>query len=290
MTDFLIASNSFPSSLAFCYRLTRRSRSSFRFAFRLLPQHKREGMNALYAYMRATDDIADAPGEPDRKHQQLHCWRLRLELALRGQYSHRVHAALHATVQRFGIPCEYLYQVIQGVECDIEPQPFRTFEELQQYCYRVASVVGLACVRIWGLRSPDAEAAHREPAIAAGIAFQLTNILRDLAEDHTQERCYLPAEECVQFGISPNSWNAPQHREALQKFLTFQIARARQFYAQSVPLNELLSSDGQRVFRLMSQSYESLLNRIEAAGPDVLLRRVRVSKWVKLRLLAASVW
>ena len=183
------------SSQLFCHRLTRRARSSFRFAFRTLPREKRDGMAVLYAYMRATDDLADGDGPPGCKRAALADWRSRLFDALRGVYSHRLHAALHHTVRAFDIPAEYLFEVITGCETDLEPVRLASFDELKGYCYSVASVVGLSCVRIWGLTPGATFAAADAPATVAGYAFQLTNILRDLGEDWQRGRVYLPADE-----------------------------------------------------------------------------------------------
>jgi 15-cis-phytoene synthase len=272
-------------SFAYCRRCTTRSRSSFRFAFRLLPPDREAGMHALYAFLRETDDLSDDAAP----RLTLPRWRAQLDDALRGCYTHRCHAALHDTVTRFGIPPEYLHEVITGVEGDLQPVKIKTFDELKTYCYRVASVVGLACVSIWGLK-PGTDAATAERlAVEAGYAFQLTNILRDLAEDHRRGRVYLPAEELARFGVDPDSWNDPNQTTALQKLLEFQIERARAYYQSSAGLAELLSPEGAAIFRFMSVAYSQLLERIAEAGPDVLKRRVRLSRVQKLKL-ATGAW
>lgn len=274
-----------PGSFAYCRRCTARSRSSFRFAFRLLPPAQCAGMHALYAFLRETDDLSDDP----TPRQSLPLWREQLSEALRGHYTHRCHAALHDTVARFGIPPEYLHEVITGVEGDMQPVKIRTFGELQTYCYRVAGVVGLACVRIWGLKPGVDPATAESLSVDAGYAFQLTNIMRDLAEDHRRGRVYLPAAELARFAVDPDCWNDPSRAAALRNLLEFQIERARSYYQSSAGLAELLSPEGAAIFRFMSVAYSQLLERIADVGPDVLKRRVRLGRVQKLKL-ATGAW
>ena len=262
-----------PGSFEYCRRRTARSRSSFRFAFRLLPPHKVRGMHALYAYLRETDDLSD---DPDPR-CSLAAWREQLNAALGGRFRHRCHAALRDTVERFAIPPEYLHEVITGVEGDLQPVAIQTFDELKTYCYRVAGVVGLACVCIWGLKPGADPAAVKALSVEAGCAFQLTNILRDLAEDAQRGRVYLPADELARFGPD------------LPKLLEFQIDRARGYYQSSAVLGDLLTPEGAAIFRFMSRGYSQLLGRIAEAGTDVLSRRVRLTRVQKLKL-AAGAW
>src|SRR5262249_55437866 len=152
------------------------------------------------AFFRATDDLADGPGDP----AALSTWHARLDDALAGRYSHRTHAALHHTVRTFGVDPAHLHAVIAGVERDLTPTPFPTFVDLAASCHQVASAVGLACLPVWGLRGSMDEA--RKPATAAGVAFQLTNILRDLGEDLARGRVYLPRDELEKFGCPPEAW------------------------------------------------------------------------------------
>lgn len=242
-------------------------------------------MHALYAYLRVTDDIADGLGDVGAKQAKLADWRRRLHDALNGVYSHRVHAALHHTARTFSIPADYLLAPIDGGERDLSCEPFRTFDELKSYCHQVAGVVGLACVRIWGLR-PGVAWEQAEPlAEAAGLAFQLTNILRDLGEDRAAGRVYLPADELERFGCPPETW---EDARRFGELLHFQVSRARGFYRQSEPLAALLTPHGRAVFALMSRAYRGLLERVAAAGPGVLRRRVRLSPVSKLGLLARA--
>ena len=271
------------SSASYCRRLARRANSSFPLAFRVLPAAKRDAMTALYAFFRATDDLADEPGQVEAKRAAVQQWRERLTDALAGRHSHRVHAAVRHAVERFGVPPQHLFDVIDGVEADLQPVHFNTFADLQPYCYRVASAVGLACLPVWGTRG-DAT----EPAVAAGIAFQLTNILRDVGEDLQRGRVYLPADDVARFGVPPAKWADPDHRDGFRRLMRFQADRARDFYRRAEPLDALLSPDGRAVYGVMSGVYRRLLAEIERADFDVLARRVRVPKRHKVRLLLTA--
>lgn len=243
-------------------------------------------MDALYAFMRLSDDLADepsepVPGEPPAKRAALAAWRQGLAVALDGHSSHPIHPALVDTIHRYSIPPRYLFEALDGVERDLDPVHFATFAELYPYCYRVASTVGLACVRIWGLRPGAAFAEADEPAEAAGIAFQLTNILRDLGEDLARGRVYLPADELARAQCPPESWRDPSSTACLGKLIETQVERARHYFRRSEPLGRLLSNDGRGIFQVMSGLYRRILDEVARAGAEVVRRRVRVPKWRK---------
>src|SRR5579871_6812482 len=185
-------------SYAFCEKLARREAGNFYPAFRLLPAPQRRAMCALYAFLRIADDIGDGPGTSDEKAGRLDAWQRSLEQALAGIDSHPLHPALRHTITKYGIPLEYLTAVLDGIRMDLAEVRYNTFDELYPYCYRVASAVGLACIHIWGFSDDRA----KQYAESAGIAFQLTNILRDLGEDAARQRVYLPRSELEQFGYS----------------------------------------------------------------------------------------
>jgi phytoene synthase len=229
-------------------------------------------METLYAFFRVTDDLADEPGELTAKRENLRQWRDSLRAALAGKFTHPIHAALHDTIQRFAIPERYLFDVIDGVEMDLEPLRFATFAELYPYCYRVASAVGLACVRVWGLRAGASFEEAEVPAESAGIAFQLTNILRDLREDADRGRWYLPVDEETALPL-----RSPE----------FQIARAGDFYRKAEPLDGLLSREGRAIFHVMSGTYRALLREIEKRGLGV-KERVRVPRRRKALFFLAA--
>ncbi len=277
------------SSRAYCRRVARRAKSSFPLTFRVLPRPKRDAMTALYAFMRVTDDLADDPGDPAAKRAALAAWRSRLDAALHaGRPSHRVHAALVDAVHSYAIPPEHLHAVLDGVASDLDPVPVATFADLYPYCYRVAAAVGLACVPVWGLRPGIDPTAADAPAEAAGIAFQLTNILRDVGEDFARGRVYLPADDLARFGLTPATWHQPEMRSPFRAMLRFQVVRAREYYAQAEPLSGLLSRDGRAVFGVMSGVYQRLLDEVERAGCAVFERRVRVGRLTKARALAGA--
>lgn len=267
-------------SYHYCDRLARRQAANFYPAFRLLPREQRLAMCALYAFMRVADDLADEPGELTAQRAALANWRERFHESLAGRYSHALHPALHHTVTTYRIPPEYLFAVLDGVEMDLEPVRLATFPELYRYCYHVASAVGLACIHVWEFKG---EKAH-EYAEAAGIAFQLTNILRDVAEDAERGRIYLPQEDLERFGCTPEQIlhrNADEHFRALMKF---EAERAYGYYEASRPLAGLLPPPGRAVFLTMSGIYRGLLDAIVRRDFDVFAGRVRLSKWRKLWL------
>jgi phytoene synthase len=270
-------------SYALCERVCRERAANFYPAFLLLPRPQRLAMCALYAFMRITDDLADEPGDPVRKRLDLARWRRGLDDALAGRPGHETHPALYATVVRYRVSPAYLHAVIDGVEADLEPVRYATFAELYPYCWRVASAVGLACIHIWGFRDIGA----RAPAEAAGIAFQLTNILRDLAEDRSNGRVYLPTEDLERFGCAdPAAWSPAD--PAFRAMMRFQVARARDYYRAAEPLTGQLRPAGRAVFGLMRDTYRGLLEEIEARGYDVFSRRVRLGRWRKLALFARA--
>lgn len=280
---------SLASSQAYCRRVARRAKSSFPLTFRVLPRPKRDAMTALYAFLRVTDDLADDPGDPAAKRAALAAWRGRLDAALQDATpSHRVHAALAHAVHTYDIPPAHLHAVLDGVESDLDPVAVATFADLYPYCYRVAAAVGLACVPVWGLRpglDPDRATA---PAEAAGIAFQLTNILRDVGEDAARGRVYLPADDLAAFGLTPATWDRQESRSAFRALVRFEAGRARAYYARSEPLAGLLTRDGRAVFGVMTGVYRRLLDEVERAGCDVFERRVRVGRLTKARVLAGA--
>jgi phytoene synthase len=290
--SFTLRPSSLRVSFAACHEITTEANSSFPVAFRLLSPARRRAMDALYAYMRVTDDLADEPSghehgrcgagaEIAEKRRKLAAWRGGLTAALAGSFAHPIHPALVDTVRRYAIPVRFLYDAIDGMETDTGPVRMASFAELYPYCYRVASAVGLACVRVWGAR-PGATDADTDPgAEAAGIAFQLTNILRDLGEDRARDRVYLPADELARFDCPPDRWRDPVHAARFRELMRFQVARARDYYRRGSALAPLLTADGRAIFHVMCGAYSRLLDEIEHLGYDVFTRRVRVPKWRK---------
>jgi 15-cis-phytoene synthase len=281
------------SSYAFCRQMSRRAGSSFHAGFLLLPREKRRAMEALYAFMRHTDDLADAgcgAGATPAPQETLAAWRVALGRALEGEVAccgaDFLLPALADTVRRFRIPHEHLLAVIDGVEMDLTPQRYETFDELERYCEHVASAVGLACICIWGFHGAGAF----EPARQTGIALQLTNILRDLKEDAAAGRVYLPLADLRQCGYTQDDLQAGVANDAFHRLMRFEIERAEQFYRGGAELWNYIELDGRRIFSLMTATYWELLKRIERRPAEVLQRRVRVGAITKMRLFASSMF
>lgn len=271
-------------SFAWCERLTRQSAANFYPAFLVLPRPQRRAMCALYAFLRVSDDLADEPGPIADRRAALAEWRHGMDLALtHGTCSHPLHAAFRHTVHRHGIPREYLEAVLDGVESDLGPIAIADFAELSRYCWRVASAVGLACLHVWGFIDERAKG-HAEQA---GLAFQLTNILRDLGEDRARGRCYLPRDELERFDCLPEAWGDGRS-EAFRALMRFQVARARSYYDAASPLAGMLRPAGRAVFQVMARTYRGLLDEIERCDFDVLRHRARLGRLRKLGLLLAA--
>ncbi|HJT78319.1 MAG TPA: phytoene/squalene synthase family protein [Gemmataceae bacterium] len=271
-------------SYYYCEHLARREAGNFYHAFRLLPRDQRRAMCALYAFMRVADDLADEPGDAQAKRAALADWRQQLHEALAGHCRHRLHPALHDTVARHRIPAAYLLDVLDGVVMDLDVTRYESFADLYRYCYRVASAVGLTCIHVWGFTDPKA----KEYAEAAGIAFQLTNILRDLREDAERGRCYLPAEDLARFGYGFDALRRGERTAAYQALMRFEAERARGYYRAAEPLAGLLPAPGRAVFLVMLRTYRGLLDEIVRRDYDVFAGRVRLGTWRKLWLVARA--
>jgi 15-cis-phytoene synthase len=269
-------------SYAWCERLARRQAGNFYHAFRLLPAAQRRAMCALYAFMRIADDLTDGSETVAEKRLALANWRRQLDDTLNGVYSHPLHPAFHHTIERYGIPRRYLDDVLDGVGMDLDTDRYNTFADLYRYCYRVASAVGLACIHIWGFREEQAKGY----AEAAGIALQLTNILRDLGEDAGRGRVYLPSEDLERFGYRAADLERGQRDERFRALMCFQVERARSYYESALPLADLLDPAGRAVFLVMLRTYRGLLEAIAERDYDVFSSRVRLSRLRKLWLAA----
>jgi phytoene synthase len=258
-----------------CAALLRRSGSNFSLPIRLLPAAKRRGMAALYAFCRRADDLVD--DEPDaviarRSVDGLHA---DLALALAGEPSaDPVLRALVDTVRRFAVPALHLHAILDGVRMDLDRKTYATFDDLCAYCRRVASAVGLAAIHIWGFRGERALAA----ADACGLAFQLTNILRDIPDDLARGRIYLPAEDFLDHGCSVDDLRSGRIGADFTRLAAFQVGRAEAFYDEARPLDACLSTDGRIVFRAMFGVYRSLLAAVRQAGPTIFRTPVRPCK------------
>jgi phytoene synthase len=265
------------ASYAFCQRIARTRARNFYYSFLLLSREQREAMCAIYAFMRYCDDISEGEGA---SREGIERWRQDLDCALEGRYgSNLLWPAFHDTVHRYHIPREYFYEMIDGVSSDLQPKQLQTFDELYRYCYQVASVVGLTIIHIFGFESSDALVLAEK----CGIAFQLTNILRDVREDRENGRIYLPEEDIRKFGA-----DLGVHDERFVKLMSFEAARARAYYDESRPLIALVHKRSRPSLWALIEIYRRLLTRIEGSNFNVLAQRIRVPTWEKLSILASA--
>lgn len=279
-------SDSIQQSYVYCEKVARSRAKNFYYSFLLLPRAQRQAMCAMYAFMRYCDDLSDDLNDGSGKAaQEIARWRADLERALAGEAAdHPVWPAFVDSVHRYRIPHQYFYDMINGVSSDLEPRTLQTFDDLYQYCYRVASVVGLAIVHIFGYESPRA----LDLAEKCGIAFQLTNIIRDVREDAVSGRIYLPADDLARFGVQPADLTAERESDSLRTLLRFEGERARAYYQESLPLIGLVHRSCQSSMWALIEIYSRLLSRIEQANYGVLQRRIRLSNWEKVGILVQA--
>ncbi|MBT4864544.1 MAG: phytoene/squalene synthase family protein [Planctomycetaceae bacterium] len=267
-------------SYAWCKSLAKKTAGNFYYSFLTLPAVRQRDMCVLYAFMRVSDDLGDDGDLPVAERSQLlRVWRDDLTAALDGsRFGHALFPALADMVNRCGVPHEHLFAVLDGIEMDLDPKGFETFDELSQYCYRVAGAVGLCCIHVWGFH--DERAIDR--AIDCGLAFQLTNILRDLGEDAAMGRTYLPREDLRRFGYSAEDIAAQQYNEQFVELMQFEAERARSYFRRAEELHGYLEPAGKPIFQAMLQIYGGLLDAIERRNYDVYSSRVSLPRWRKL--------
>ena len=279
-----------------CRSITRAAAKNFYYAFLVLPTAKRQALCAVYAYMRRCDDIADDFEIPAlERRQRLDAW---LDAFHRSEAGHPtddpVLLALTDTQRRYKIPVELLDQLAYGTGMDIQDGEtasapgsaelqvlYRTFSDLRQYCYRVASVVGLVCIRIFGYRDPAAEALAEN----LGLAFQLTNIIRDIQEDANMGRIYLPAEDLERFKIGPEDFRQSTMPERLRWLLAAEADRAREYYVSARELMTLLDEDSQPALWVLVTIYRRLLEKISDRKYDVFGKKISLTVREKVVIL-----
>jgi squalene synthase HpnC len=267
-----------------CNRIARAARSSFYLAFFGLRKEKRNALCALYAFMRLIDDVSDEPGDLESKRQGLARWRGMLDQAIGGETSgHAVLPALADTIERFQIPTRYFHDLILGAEMDLTVTNYATFDRLSEYCYRVAGTVGLTCLHVFGFGDPKAP----DLAERLGLAFQLTNIIRDVGSDYTMGRVYLPQEDLDRFGIRAEELRGPITPK-LQDLLAFEAQRAWQMYQEGAPLVGRVNADSRATLWALVRTYSSLLARIEERECDVFSGRISLSSAEKIQYLLTA--
>jgi len=276
-----------------CKGITRQNAKNFYYGFLVLPRRKREALCAVYAFMRRCDDITDDPKlSPPERRQQLDTWLDALHRAQQGQPTDdAILLALTDAQRRYAIPAGLLDELAHGTAMDVEETEalqtsgltiqYKTFEDLRLYCYRVASVVGLVCIHIFGYRDPAAEPL----AERCGLAFQLTNIIRDVKEDASLGRVYLPEEDLTKSGLSVSDVLNSTDPARLRLVLALEADRAREFYASGEELIPYIAEDSQPALWVLINIYRGLLEKIALKQYDVFTAKVALSTWEKLRIL-----
>ena len=282
----LAASNTeLEQAYAECRSITRREAKNFYYAFITLPPAKRRAICAAYAFCRHCDDSVDEAASSEEKLSALSELQTNLGLAYQGRAPTPMFLALADTAGRYDIPEDYFREIILGVESDLVKTRYSDFAELREYCYRVASVVGLVCLQIFEYRDPAA----REYAIDLGIAMQLTNIMRDVREDWEMGRVYLPQDEMARFGYTEQELEGGVRNEAFVDLLRFQGQRARSYYRSGFRLLSYLSRRSRGCPAVLGSIYSGVLDRIEATGYDVLGgERIALSSSQKVRITARA--
>jgi phytoene synthase len=272
-------------SYAICGRIARQTGKNFYYSFLVMPREKRAAMCAIYAFMRRSDDIADSAANPAVAMEGLRQWRSEVDGALNGgAASDPILPALADTVRRYHIPPRHFHELLDGTEMDQTTTRYATFDDLYKYCYRVASAVGLVVLPIFGYK----DKAALVPAEACGIAFQLTNILRDVKEDAQMGRIYLPLEDLRRFSVSEddimNSRATPQFLELMK----FEAARAREFYDKARSLLDMIDADSRGTLAVMIAIYGGILRKIQESNFAVFDRRVRLSTAEKVWIVGKN--
>jgi squalene synthase HpnC len=285
-----------------CHSIAREAHSNFYPAFFLLPKPKRDGIVALYAFMRLIDDVSDEGAGVPEKQRGLAKWRAALDEAVTGHSQafdgnavrplpsermfgeREVLPALVDTMRRYNMPARYLHDLISGAEMDLTIQTYPTFARLEEYCYRVAGTVGLTCTHIFGFRDPKA----LELSEKLGLAFQLTNIIRDVREDFTLARVYLPEEDLLRYGVTHDDLARHEATLGTRELLRFEAERAWKLYEEGASLISMIDEDSRGTLWLLVHTYSALLARIESVDFAVFGARVRLSKAEKMMLMAKA--
>ena len=253
-------------------------KSSFYYSFLILPRPKRDAIETIYAFCRFTDDIVDEAGDEKEKYALLLQWTEELRRSLYGISHYSLLNKLSAIIKRFHIPVELFYELIKGMEMDLLNKRYTTFSELEQYCYRAASTVGLICAEVFGYTNENT----KQYAINLGIALQLTNILRDIKSDAKRGRIYLPLEDLRKFNYSEDDLLNITYNERFIELMKFECKRTHEYYRRA---KVCLAEEDKPLFtaaRTMGNIYYLLLLRIERAHYDVFSKRIRLSSPLKI--------
>jgi phytoene synthase len=285
MKNAKVAMADVEESFAYCRAVARARARNFYYSFLLFPAEKRKAMCALYAFMRYCDDISDGSGTANGRGRLLDEWKGALERSLRGQYDgDLILPAFHHTIQRYKIPPGYFFELIEGVGSDLTITRYETFDDLYRYCYRVASVVGLTSIHVFGYDSDQALVLAEK----CGIAFQLTNILRDVREDAERGRVYLPAEDLRRFGLCAEDLIERRLDSRFRDLMEFEWERANSYYREAAPILEMVRPESRAGLWAMISIYYGVLRRIRDLRFDVYARRARLGAHEKIWIMARA--
>jgi phytoene synthase len=262
----------------YCQQKAVASGSSFYYSFLFLPEDRRRAITALYAFCREVDDVVDETSDAGVARTKLAWWSEEVKRVYHGQPQHPVALALNETVGAYGLEEAELQQVIEGMAMDLEYNAYPDFEALKVYCHRVAGVVGILSAKIFGYGDPRT----LEYAADLGLAFQLTNIIRDVGEDARRNRIYLPLHELAEYGVTTDDLAHARETESFRKLMDFQIVRAESYYDQALSKLPAADRKTQRPGLVMAAIYRTLLREIRDDGSHVLTRRTALTPVRKL--------
>ena len=262
----------------YCQQKAAKSGSSFYYSFLSLPDKKREAITALYAFCREVDDIVDSNVQQEIKRTKLNWWRGEIEQLFQGSAQHPITRALTPVIHDFDLPQAYFLEILDGMQMDLEPRTYASFKDLRLYCYRVASVVGLMSAEIFGYH----DRITLKYAHDLGLAFQLTNIIRDVYADLLQDRVYLPQDELASYGVSIEDLRNKQCTVEFDQLMQFQINRANEHYQRAFIQLPETDRYSQRTGIIMAEIYHALLDKISHNNCKVLTERIRITPLRKL--------
>ena len=265
----------------YCKQKTKESHSSFLTAFIFLSKEKREALTALYAFCREVDDIADECLDHEIASSKLNWWRDEIDRLFKDDPQHPVSKALHPFIERFNLSKNYFIEIIDGMEMDVKFNRYESFEQLQLYCYRVASCVGILSAHIFGYKNKNTLTFAKN----LGIALQLTNIIRDLGEDARRGRIYIPIDELKKLSVSEEEIISLKNSDKIKKLVQNQVDRAIKFYSLAIKTLPAEDKKSQKIGLIMGNIYYVLLNEILKDSPEKILNQKTILPWFrKLRI------
>ena len=263
-------------------KITKESKTNFLYSFSLLPKEKNDAINTVYAFCRKTDDIVDDDSVSiEERFAKINDWRKELDKALKENSDNPLLNQLKKTINKFNIPIEPFFELIKGMEMDLEKNKYETFDELYEYCYRAASTVGLMCIEIFGYRNSST----KDFAVNLGIAFQLTNILRDIKKDALNGRIYIPRNDLEKYGYSEEELLKSKYNDSFVELMKYESERAKEFYKKA---DSFLSKEDKGLMfsaRIMQHIYFNVLKKIEKVNYNVFENYAKISKFRKILIM-----